>query len=210
MADDTTTPSGGSPDSSGSGTTEESVETLKANRDKILSEKKQWQAKAKEFETKLAEFDAKFKEVETKELEAKGDLKKLLDIEREKAAALAQQVKDANDNLAKLSESEKDRKKLASVLQAFDGGLDKRWWNLIDIDQVVIDPDTGEVDKGSVDKVTKTLKETYPEMVRKPVAGMPKNATQSGGGATIGHEAWKALPSKEKAKWGNDQIIVPK
>lgn len=188
----------------------EDIETLKAHRDKVLGEKKVWQAKAKELETKAAEAEQKLRDIETRELEGKGEIKKLLDLEREAKANLEKTVREKDDQLSRLADEEKTRKKFASVLQNFEGGLDKRWWGLIDLDSVLIDPDTGEVNKESVTKVVNTLKETYPEMVRTKLPGMPKGSNSQAGSTSILYSDWKALPHKEQNKWKNEQIILPK
>lgn len=206
-----------SDDLPGSGATDESAsvsdtpvedtKALKKHVDTLLKEKKTWQAKAKDLETQIAEIKAQASRSEASELDAKGDTKKLLELERTRAKELADQLSAAQAKLTDMDKSEKERRKASAVASKFEGGLDSKWMRVVafELDDVVIDPETGEVDQISVDKVVRDLKATYPEMVRGKVAGMPKDAPKGSVGR-ISLAKFRQLPLKEQEKYTWDMV----
>jgi len=165
---------------------------------KLLSEKKTLQAKHDELLREKQEREAK-------ELEAKGEYQKLLEQERKAR-------EDLEVKLKATSEQEKERRKLAAVLGAAGGTIEAKWYDLVAnsvLNDVLVDPDSGEVDKMSVTKAVEKLKASYPEIIKgKAGPGLP-NAHPGAGGQTPGmilRSEWMKLPSKEMLKWKPSQI----
>jgi hypothetical protein len=159
---------------------------------KLLDEKKKLQAK-------LEQIDADRKAAEEADLAKKGELQKLLDLEREKAKA-------ASDQLKAFEDKERSARKLGAIVRGLGAPVDQKWYSVLGghIDDVVLNED-GEIEPMSVTKIVENVKKEWPEMLRKPGAGMPNHAPGNGA-TTISHEEWKKLPLKDMKKWKPEQI----
>jgi len=114
--------------------------------------------------------------------------------------------------LAQVDTQDKQRRKLAAVVNAVDGStIDTKWWQLLQnefLDDVQVDAE-GAVDKGSVAKVVEKIRKEYPEIIRaKGGPTLPNGAPGAKGDATtIRRSEWLKLPSKEMSKWKPAQIV---
>lgn len=167
--------------------------TLETHR-KLLDEKKKAQAK-------LDELLAKEKEREEIEARKRGDYEAIL-------KAREDELKAERDKRLHLETTLTTGQKLSAVIDALGGSVDSKWYKLIDVSQVAINPETGEIDAMTVAKVAESLKREWPEM-SKSKGQLPAQAPQGleGGSGKISREAWKKLPSKEMLKWKLDQIV---
>lgn len=163
--------------------------------DRLLDEKKKAQKQ-------LDELKAERKAAEEADLQRKGELQKLLDLQKAEA-------EDLKKKLADVDAREKDRKKFGAVVSAIGSNVEDKWLALISshIDEVVIDEATGKPDPLSVSKVADSLKKTWPEMLKATPVGMPNGAPAGTGPTTISRAEWKKLSAKEMAKWGMNQVI---
>lgn len=177
-------------------------EVIKAERDsvtlethrKLLDEKKKVQAR-------LDEFLSKEKEREEADARKRGDYEALLKARDEELA------KEKEKRIS-LETTFQRGQKLNAVLDAIGTNLDPKWYKLIDVSKVPINPDTGEVDAMSVASLVDALKKEWPEMV-KASGSLPSAAPKglSNGAGAISRSEWLKLPSKEMAKWKPDQVI---
>ncbi|GEM_PF-5674360 len=179
----------------GSGTPPPSSVSYETHR-QLLDEKKKSDARLRQLEDEKAER-------ERKDLESRGDFEKLLAQERERSAELAAK-------LGLVEERETGRRKLASVLSALNGHVESKYFDLIPIGDVIVDPTSGEVDQTSVARVVEKVRANYPEIIKaKTGPGLPSAAPQ--GGATpagkIKSSDWRKLPAAEMRKWKPDQVI---
>ena len=163
---------------------------------KLLDEKKKLKAENDAFKAEKAKR-------EQEELERKGEYQKMLENERKAR-------EDAENQLKTVKEQETARRKLGAVLKGVNGSIDSKFYGLIDIDEVQVDPDTGEIDQLSVTKAVERLKKAYPEIIK--TAGGPKlPGEQPGSKSThpdkISRAKWKDLPSSEMRKWKPEQIV---
>jgi hypothetical protein len=94
---------------------------------------------------------------------------------------------------------------LNAVIDALGGNVDQKWLRLIDTDEVVVNPETGEVDPMTVARAAESLKKQWPEMLRK-TAALPNAAPAGNGGGMISRADWLKLSSKEMMKYKPDQI----
>jgi hypothetical protein len=161
---------------------------------RLLDEKKKLQARLDEIETQR-------KAREEEELAKKGEVQKILEL-REK------ELTETREKLRLKEERETEARKLSAVLRGLGGNVDDKWFSVIGshIDELAVNPDTGEIDEMSVTRVVEGLKRTWPEMLKKPVVGMP-NGVPQGSATTISRDEWLKLPSKEMQKWRPEQII---
>jgi hypothetical protein len=163
------------------------------HHERVLSEKKKAATELAAANAKLAARDAADAAAEEARLLANGEAKKALDT---KAAELA----TANAKLAAHEETARSAKKLDSFFAAVGGKVERKFWGLIDFDQITID-EAGQVDEGSVAKYVETFKKTYPETIAKQGQGngMPNDKPQGSGGSLTLDE-WKKLPLKDRQK----------
>lgn len=135
--------------------------------------------------------------------------KQLNDLLEEKSMREEAQLKENNDwkalaekryeelksHEAKLKQIEQDRidaKKLDSFLSALPCNLERKFWRLIDIDKILVNPDSGEVDEMTVTKQVEVWKKEYPETLG-----------YSGSGAKLPNESPKPTDSLSYDKWKN-------
>lgn len=161
--------------------------------------------KAVEREKKLKEqlraFEADKAEREKKELEARGEYQKIAEMAK----------KEAEDLRAKLAENDRRQvaaKKFSAVLKGLGTQVEEKWFDVIGnyIDDVAVDPDSGAVVDMSVTKVVDKLKQSWPEMLRKPAPGMPAGAPMGANTAFITRQEWLKLSAAEMKKWKMEQI----
>ncbi len=193
---------GGEGEGSGGGGSPKQTVSYDTHR-KLLDEKKRLQ-------TERDALTAEKADRERKDAEAKGDYQKLLDQER---AALADERKKREGTEAKLAsyeEQEKGRRKLAAILTNVGATVDSKYYGLLPIDDVLVDPTTGEIDQNSVTRAVEKTKKQFPEILKGVGGpGMPKNQPGANGGTpgTIRYSDWKNLPSVEMDKWKREQIV---
>lgn len=161
---------------------------LRKNRELLANQKK---------------LKAKLKEKEDKE---KADREKALkDSEDHKALAeIREQERD--EALAKLAEYD-ERFAMAKKITAFREALGpkvnlpSKFVHLVPDEDIVIDPDTGEVDEGSVTKAVRKFRKEFPEvLVSGKDSSLPANAPGGDGDAIVTYEAWLKMSPKDKKK----------
>jgi hypothetical protein len=138
---------------------------------------------------------------EENRLKEQNEFKALFENERKKTEELQQ-------GLAERDLREKNARKLNAFLKTVGGQVDEKYWLHIDIDKILVDPNTGVVDEMSVTKEVERFKATYPEVLRKPQATSMTVAAPNGVGSldVISYEEWKKLPLKEMKKYRTEQI----
>ena len=162
---------------------------------KLLDEKKKIQ---QERDQLLAEK----RERDEADARKRGDYEALIKA-REEALAVETSKRKA------LEESFERGQKLNAVVDALGGNLESKWYKLIDVSKIPINPETGEVDAASVSSVVESLKREWPEMV-KAKGALPAAAPMGENGAPgkISESAWKRLPNtKEQSKYGPNDIV---
>ena len=136
---------------------------------KLLGEKKTVQKK-------YDDLVALNKAGQEKALAEQGEYKDLYGQTKERVEALETELADAKDR-------QDNFVKLRAVLSAIDGKVDQDYYGHLGIDNVLLDPDTGEVDKMSVSKVVEAFKAKHSVLIQgnRP-ANLPKNAPQYANG----------------------------
>lgn len=156
-------------------------------RKRILNEKKTVQAERDALKAQLAERDRK-------DLEARGEFQKIAEIAKA----------EANEAKAKLQEIQSERltaKKAAALLKALENGVPEKFYGFLPMDDVLVDPDTGEINALSVAKAAEEFRKNYPELlVPKNGPRFPNQAPQGNNGAVLSREEWLKLPVAEMKK----------
>lgn len=160
--------------------------TLETHR-KLLDEKKKAQAK-------LDELLAKEKEREEADAKKRGDYEAIL-------KAREEELQSERSKRLEIEGTLTQGRKLSAVIDALGGSVDPRWYKLIDISNVAINPDSGEVDALTVAKVAESLKREWPEMLR-ATSKLPANAPQGleGGSGRVTREAWLKMSYEDMRK----------
>lgn len=166
---------------------------------KLLDEKKKLQADHEATQAKLKALEDEKTEREKKEAEEKGDLKKLIELERAEKKKLQDQLGEVNTSLAKGA-------KVQAVLEAINGKVEEQYWGLLDLDSVIIDKTTGLPDETSVKAAAQAFETKYALVIQKANGGkLPDNAAKGGAGK-LTHAEWIKLPYKEKLERQKDVV----
>lgn len=164
---------------------------------KVLDEKKAQSGKLKEANSKLAEFEKAEKERKEKALLDDGKAAEALETSKKELAEEKLKNKRINDQIV-------ESRKLSSFLQSVEGGVDKRYWSLIDTEKIKVD-ENGQPDPESIKEYSASFVEQFPEVLaHKQQPGMPPGNPTPPANGSLTYEDWQKLPAKEMAKRIND------
>jgi len=158
---------------------------------KVLGEKKKMQEQLGSITKELEDIRETQRKTEEGKLKENKEWQKLAE----------QRGEDLETLKAKISQNEvqtQEARKLESFLEALPAPLDRRYWGLIDLDKIAVNPDSKEVDEMSVTKAVENFQTQYPEVIINPNGPKitTKNPRPSPGALTV--EEWKKLPPKER------------
>jgi hypothetical protein len=159
----------------------------------------------KKAQSKADELERIIQEQTTKTLKEKEDFKALYENTQ---AELKKKETELNDINQKIEVSRK-YKAFCNYLNEKHGArlADDDYGQLVDLDKIVINPDTGEVDKLSLSNYADDFaKKRSHIIVKTNQAGLPSESPK-GGTNTISRNDWLKLSSKEMQKYKPDQII---
>ena len=140
---------------------------------KLLSEKKKVQEEFKSVKEQLAALQAEKQEREEQELKAKEDWKQLVDIKD-------QELNNIKSELQSQRERELGARKLDAVLRSVGGDIDRKYWGLVELDKIAVNPDSGQIDEMSVTKYVEEFRSTYPETIKgKNIPGVSNEAPKT-------------------------------
>ena len=161
---------------------------------KVLSQEKNLRARLEEANSKLAEQKAKEQAEEEKRLSEQGEYKKLLDLERKKREEL--EGKNAEYHRSIL-----DAHKLNAFKEKLNGRVaNPAYYDFVDLDNIVINPDTGDIDEVSVQSVVDKFVMEHSPLIKSDRPRLPNDAPKDSHNSTLDFEAWKKLPLADKKK----------
>lgn len=153
---------------------------------KVLDEKKRKDAQ-------LLKFQEEKKAAEEAALRDKEQWKTLYE-QREA------ELKVAKDEHATLQNRVHNGMKLRSFLNAVQGEIAEQYFQLIDVEQIAVNPDNNMPDPASVAKAVKEFEQKYPLVIqRRNAGGLPSDAPRGGTGP-LSYEDWLKLPLAEQRK----------
>ena len=157
---------------------------------KVLAERKRDQERARDLQAKLDEIEFAKKQFEEETLKKKEDYKTLLDNKaREHDLAVSE--------LNQMKEQRKQAMKLNAFLEGCGGNqIKKNYWKMIPVNDIIINPETGEVDPLSVKMAVDSYVRDYPETLERQPIGMP-SASPSVAVNGITYEQWLQLPADQ-------------
>lgn len=195
------------------GGSDENHETETVSRkayEKVLSEKKKAAEALRERNARLAELEAEREALSMKDAEAKGEYQKVIEAERKKYEAAIKRIQELEGTISEFNSREMNRKKFGAIYDQLGGAVDKKFFPLIDLDQVELNED-GEIDEQSVAKYANELKELYPEIITPKKGALPPSKLpgdgKGSGGKRIAESEWRNLPTRaEMAKYKHADI----
>jgi len=138
---------------------------------KLLSQRKNDQAKIQELQAQMQSFMEERKQAEEAKLHENEEYKKLVEIRTAELEA----VKSEKDQLL---QSVNDSLKLNAFVEKLPGKIkNSKYLSFVNIDDVVLSPDTREVDAASLDVVVSKFMEEHADLVDTGKVGkLPSNA----------------------------------
>lgn len=194
MPNDNPSPSG-TPSSSGGADPENNKDVVAYETyRKVLSEKKRRDEELEKAQALLKEFQDKEKERVEAELKAKGDLQKLLDLQKQEKQAIELKLKEKETLL-------ENKMKMDAFKAEVKGLIPDQFERLIDVSKIIVDPSTGKPDPVSVSLVAREFETNYGVILSSGGKNPLPNEAANGGARKISVAEWKLLPLKEmKAK----------
>jgi hypothetical protein len=130
-------------------------------------------AQEKAAKEKLREYETRFKQIEETKLKEEGEYKKIAEIRAEEA----RKEKQRADSLEK---DMNDTWKLQAFFEKLPGNLKSNdYLTHVDIDSIVLDPETRQVEMASIEKVVNSFMEKHSGLVDiKKSSGLPSEAAK--------------------------------
>lgn len=151
--------------------------------------------KAKDERDRLRQ---ELKEKQEKELKETNNYKELLKL---READLEKERKDR----AELQSVIESGSKMQAFLAEVQGDLPRQFWGLVDLEKIVINPETKMPDKQAVASYAREFEKQFGKVLDNPNSPqLPSDAPKGNGQLT--YEAWLALPLKEKKERYKDVI----
>lgn len=142
---------------------------------------------------RLDAFEAEQKKRSEAEMRAKEQYKELLD-------AKEKEINDFKEKHEKLVKKVEHGQKLRAVLDAVNGSIEREYFDLIPVDMVEMNSETGLPDKDSVQKAVKILETKYSRIITpKSATNLPPSDAAKGATGKLSYEAWTKLPDSEKS-----------
>jgi rRNA maturation endonuclease Nob1 len=129
---------------------------------------------------------------EREKLEKQGEWQKL-------AETAQSELKTWKEKFEGLNATIVDSKKANAIASRLPGTLKPDFYHMLNIDAIVVNPATGEVDETSAVKAAEEFVKKYPELViPRDTPNLPNGQPKGKGG--LSYEEWTALPYAEKKK----------
>jgi len=165
---------------------------------------------AKKAKEKLRAIEEQASKLAEEKMIAEGNWKGLLEARENRIKELEEENNQTKSKYGELNERIAGSQKLSKVLSKLGGDLDDKYFGLIDISEVKVNPETGEVDDMSAAKVAENFRTMYPETIKKKFNPNSMGENRSGTGndqpTTIAYKDWSKLPYNEQRKWKYSQI----
>jgi len=188
MAEESNKVVGNALDNAGSKDQENSNKDIKQtvsweSHDKLLGQHKKTKGEIAELTKKLNSFEKAQKDAEENKLAESGEYQKLLELKQVEVETLISEAEVAKTEVRKVNQHLIDAQKLQAVYDRLPGKIkNNKYLNFIDLENVVINPDTGDVDEQSASTVANSFMKEYAELVDTSHVGkLPGNAAGGSG-----------------------------
>lgn len=170
---------------------------------KVLTEKKNFQSRLQNAEAELEAIRLQQQEAEESKLKEQNEYKVLYE-------KIKGEVAEKDEKFNSLVDDIQRQRKIAAFSSALKGQVKPAYHNFINTDEIVVDPETGEIDEMSVTREVERFSTEYPELVLRPhdkrsTSTFPQGEANLKG--KILRSEWAKLPLAEMKKWRNDQVV---
>lgn len=183
------------------------LEAERKSKERILNESKEYKEKYQAFKSKEEEFKTQQAKAEEDRLRQQGEYKTLLEQREKELEALRNSLTETKSEADSFRESIVNLRKASAFERELGGKLKKdSYWNHVDFNKIALDPETGEIDKGTLKEVANNFVKEYKELVDFPSGGNLPNQTPNGGGGKLTYDQWKKLPLADRKKRMRDVV----
>jgi hypothetical protein len=165
---------------------------------KLLDEKKKLQAKFDAIEREKSEIEAEKSRKIEEDLKAKDDWKKLVGLKEQTIEGLKKENDELKGQLAERDQRRTNGLKMRSFLDSLSGKLDEQYWPLVDLEKIVINPETGMPEPQSAQSLAKEFEAKYPLVIQRAGGPTLPNDAPKGAGAKLTYDEWLRLPPDQK------------
>jgi predicted RNase H-like nuclease (RuvC/YqgF family) len=130
---------------------------------KLLGEKKRVQDELSKLREEIEQFRMSEKSREENELRQKEEWKKLVEIRDS-------ELNETKSQLEKMQSQFRDSRKLDAFLSALGGNVEAKYWGLVDVEKIVIDPESGKIDDMSVTSAVEDFRKEHGRLIDTPNA----------------------------------------
>jgi len=165
---------------------------------KLLDQRKADQLKMKETDERLKAFESEKNSLHEQELLKEKKYEEIIQLKEDARRKAEEALEQSNNTSFELKKELIDGHKLQSVVDVLPGKLkNPAYYNFIDVDSIVIDPETNTIDPNSVAEVANAFLKNHYELIDvKSSKKLPHDAGGTHG--TLTHAEWLKLPIKEK------------
>jgi chromosome segregation ATPase len=165
---------------------------------RAMDQLKAEQRARKELEAKLAEQARKDQDEIEKHLMKSGEVQKLIQLKDEKIDTLSKKTMELESNYNGLKSELTSAAKLQAVVSRLPGQLEHpAYMSFIDVDKIILNPETNEIESDSVDAVVNDFVKNHGKLLKTDTRTLP-NGTPRTAGPKLSYSEWLRLPPKEQ------------
>lgn len=161
---------------------------------KVLSEKKRQAELNTQLQAKLSELENAEKERQETQLKEQNQWQELAKLKE-------QEAEQARQEAMALRSQQQDARKLDAVLNALPGQVPRDYWGLIDLEKVIVNPDTGDIEATSVKSLADEFIQRHKRVIDFPGSGarIDPQAPQPNGAGSVSINDFAKMSADEKA-----------
>lgn len=164
----------------------------------------------RDLETRLSKIERDKAEDERAKLEQQGNYKTLLEAERARAQALEKEVADRKAESEQYRARDVERRKLSALIANLGGNVNSEAiYRLADLEEIAVDPESGEIDKTSLTRYTERFRKKWPDILGVTRGGLPNKKPSDPAIERISYDDYRKLPSKEMEEWAKKESKNP-
>jgi vacuolar-type H+-ATPase subunit I/STV1 len=176
---------------------------------KTLAQEKNLRAKTQELESELNSLKNAQREAEEAKLNEKGEFKKLVELREQEIEKLREKISFVEKDRDGYKGNLDDTYKLQAFYDKLPGKIKrKEYLGFVDLESIIVDPETGDIDSSSVQNVVSGFIERHGDLIESSkFGGLPADAPM-GSSKKFTQSEWKNLSLKEKKEsWSRKPAI---
>lgn len=176
---------------------------VKANstNERLLNQYKEVKGKYQSYKSKEEEAMQAQKEMEEERLRKEGNFQVLLEQREHRIKELEENLSHTKQELGNKEDSILNLRKASAFERELGGKLkNNKYWNMVDFNEIAINPESGEIDKDSLKAYAGDFVKSHKELVDFGAAGNLPNGSHNGASGMLTYEQWQTLPLAERKK----------